>query len=204
MLPFFEAERPHDEFTYDAYLKRWKEEKDVSLTADMDSKERKLVHYKRYNYERSQAVHAAYETSGALRDALDGITEPQFWMVLTETWCGDSAYNLPVIAEAATRSPHVTLRILLRDDNPDIMDRYLTDGSRSIPKLVAFDEQGNELFTWGPRPERLRALRSELIAEEYGSKEVISRLLERYEDGAWKEVDRELTEAIQSAQPIAQ
>lgn len=45
------------------------------------------------------------------------------------------------------------MRILLRDDNPEAMNRYLTNGGRSIPKLITIDTDGNELFTWGPRPQ---------------------------------------------------
>jgi hypothetical protein len=74
-------------------------------------------------------------------------------MVITETWYGDSAQNLPIIAKAAELNNKIDLRILLRDSNIDIIDHYLTNGqSRSIPILVAFDLDGNELFKWGPRP----------------------------------------------------
>ncbi len=76
-----------------------------------------------------------------------------YWIVLTEDWCGDSAQNLPYIAKFAALNKNIDLRILLRDDNLDIMDLYLTNGkSRSIPKLIAIDSDGNELFVWGPRP----------------------------------------------------
>jgi len=203
MKAFFEAERPHDGWSYADYLDHWEQEKDTPLTAEMDAKERKMIHYKKYNYDRSQDVHAAYEPSGELRAALNAIDEPQLWMVLTETWCGDSAYNLPVIAEAAASSDRVTLRILPRDENLDIMDQYLTGGSRSIPKLVAFDEKGRELFTWGPRPEDVRALREELLEEGLDGMALIQKLLDRYEDGAWQAVDAELATAIRSAELVS-
>ncbi len=91
-----------------------------------------------------------------LDDSLAGLLKrivPQDWLVLTEAWCGDSAQSLPVIGRlAAMAQGRVSLKIALRDENPDLMDRFLTNGGRSIPKLVAFDRQGNELFNWGPRP----------------------------------------------------
>ena len=78
----------------------------------------------------------------------------QDWWVITEGWCGDSAQNLPAIEKMAEASKgKVTLHIVLRDENPQIMDQYLTNGtSRSIPILAAFDKEGKFLFKWGPRP----------------------------------------------------
>ena len=85
--------------------------------------------------------------------------ELQQWWVITEGWCGDGAQNLPAIARMADASTgKVSLRIVLRDENPEIMDRYLTGTSRSIPVLAAFDPEGKELFRWGPRPATAQAL----------------------------------------------
>jgi hypothetical protein len=108
-----------------------------------------------------------------------------------------------VIAEAAHTTDAVTLRILPRDDNLDVMDQYLTGGSRSIPKLVAFSEDGTELFTWGPRPERASERFAELQEQELPKEEMIQRLLEHYEEGGWRDVDTELAEAITAAKPVA-
>jgi len=203
MKAFFEAQRPHHGLSYDEYLARWKREQDVEPSADMSKKERKMLHYKQYNFERTQHVHDAYTPSDALRTAAERIEAPQLWMVLTEPWCGDSAYNLPVIAEAAALSDHVTLRILHRDDNLDIMDQYLTGGGRSIPKLVAFDDDGTELFTWGPRPAPIRAHRQDLLDEGVDGAALIQQLLDRYEDEGWKDVDAELTEVLQSVETVS-
>ncbi len=105
------------------------------------------------NYRRSMRIQKSYKTNEELKTILEKIEEPQIWMILTEDWCGDSAQNIPYIAKMAEENPLIDLRIFPRDENLDIMDKYLTNGkSRSIPKLVAFDRDGNELFQWGPRP----------------------------------------------------
>jgi hypothetical protein len=157
-----------------------------------------MHHYLNYNWERQAHVHETYEPSQELQSAVEAIDDSQLWMVLTEPWCGDSAFLLPVIAEAAALNEEVTLRILLRDDNLDIMDQYLTGGSRSIPKLLVFCEDGEELFTWGPRPEGA-ARRYQTLSEEYDDKsELIAEFLEYYEEGGWREADAELAEAIQA------
>ncbi|MEM1270453.1 MAG: thioredoxin family protein [Bacteroidota bacterium] len=108
--------------------------------------------YVKLAYQRTKRIHKTYQPSDAVRAALDTVKAPQTWLVITETWCGDSGQLLPFVADIAALNPAITLRILARDEHLDVMDRYLTNGSRAIPKLIAFDEQGTELFQWGPRP----------------------------------------------------
>jgi hypothetical protein len=198
MPTFFDERRPHEGLTYQAYRSDWKHQAEAPMDGK-DASERKMAYYLRYNWERQQQVHAAYDPSDALRDALASLQAPQLWMVLTEPWCGDSAFLLPVIADAAAASEAVTLRILLRDDNLDIMDQYLTDGSRSIPKLVTFTEDGHEQFTWGPRPAGAAARYARLKKEKDTKEEVIEALVEYYEEGGWKETEEELIEQIRQS-----
>lgn len=199
MMPtFFDNGRLNDGLRYDEYREEWKEQTEKDLPKGADPSERKMHHYLNYNWDRQAHVHETYDPSEELRSAVELIDESQVWMVLTEPWCGDSAFLLPVIAEAAALSEQITLRILLRDDNLDIMDQYLTNGSRSIPKLVVFSENGDEHFTWGPRPQGA-AQRYQALNEEYEDKSaLIADFLEYYENDGWREADPELAEAIQS------
>jgi len=88
----------------------------------------------------------------------------QKWLVLSEGWCGDAAQNLPVLnklAQATVSSSgaeNIDLQIILRDENLDIMDEYLTNGGRSIPKLISISEDNEVNFTWGPRPNKMQNL----------------------------------------------
>lgn len=80
---------------------------------------------------------------------------PGMWRViaLTEDWCGDAINTLPVFDRLAGATPSIELRILLRDENLDLMDAHLTNGtSRSIPVLIAYDGEFRERGWWGPRP----------------------------------------------------
>jgi len=80
------------------------------------------------------------------------------WLVLVEAWCGDGAQNLPAIAAIAEQNPGIKLHVLLRDENPELMNTCLTNGNRSIPKLICEDtETGERLFTWGARPAAIQA-----------------------------------------------
>lgn len=72
-------------------------------------------------------------------------------IVLTADWCGDAALNVPVLQRIAEES-NIELRFLIRDENLELMDQYLTNGkSRSIPIFVFIDQDGKEAMVWGPR-----------------------------------------------------
>jgi hypothetical protein len=77
-------------------------------------------------------------------------------LALAEDWCGDASNTLPVLARLADLVPGVELRLLRRDENPDLMNRYLTNGTRSIPIVIALDPEFREIGHWGPRPRELQ------------------------------------------------
>ncbi len=77
----------------------------------------------------------------------------QTWLVITESWCGDAAHSMPVMNKLASFSEKIDLRVVLRDENPELMDLFLTNGTRSIPKLIVIDNKTNTVVgDWGPRP----------------------------------------------------
>jgi hypothetical protein len=78
-------------------------------------------------------------------------------LVIAEDWCGDASNTVPIIAKLADTVPGLELRIIQRDANPEVMNRYLTNGARSIPIVIALDESFQELGHWGPRPTELQA-----------------------------------------------
>ena len=78
-------------------------------------------------------------------------------LVLAEHWCGDASSSIPVVERLVEAVPGFELRILRRDEHPEVMDRYLTNGSRSIPIVIVLDESFNELGHWGPRPSVLQS-----------------------------------------------
>lgn len=73
-------------------------------------------------------------------------------LVLAEDWCGDASNSIPFLAKWAEQASGVELRIIRRDEHPEVMDRYLTNGSRSIPIIIVLDQDFAELGHWGPRP----------------------------------------------------
>lgn len=72
-------------------------------------------------------------------------------IVLTEDWCGDAMLNIPILIRIAEQA-NIPVKMLLRDENLELMDQYLTNGkARSIPIFIFIDEAGNEVAKWGPR-----------------------------------------------------
>ena len=78
-------------------------------------------------------------------------------VMLVEDWCLDTSNTAPFVARFAEAVPGVAFRLLPRDANPDVMDRYLTNGARAIPVVIALDGEFRELGHWGPRPGELQA-----------------------------------------------
>ena len=96
------------------------------------------------------------KVSEELKQLLLQVNQSQVWLIITEAWCGDGAQSIPYLAKLADLNPLIMLKIVLRDEYPDLMDAYLTNGARSIPKLVAMTADLQvELFTWGPKPKYL-------------------------------------------------
>ena len=133
-----------------------------------------------------------------LKAAVRQFQIPQLWMIITEDWCGDSAQTLAQIYKIAEESDHITIRIVLRDSNMDIMEEYLTDGKMGVPKVVSFDEAGNELFQWGPRPEEAADLFKEAAEQGIPTNEIYPRLHLWYGRDRGKSLDREFLEIFKT------
>ncbi|MEP0264240.1 thioredoxin family protein [Dokdonia sp.] len=88
------------------------------------------------------------------------------WLVITESWCGDAAQTMPVMQKIAQLSEGITLKVVQRDENLELIDTFLYNGGRSIPKLVAIDNTtGNVLTDWGPRPSEATKMVDDYKAE---------------------------------------
>lgn len=111
------------------------------------------VEFTKLNRYRINRLEKTIVLGDTIKAAARGLTRKITWLIMTEGWCGDAAQNVPAIEKIAAASDNITTRYILRDENLELMDLYLTDGSRSIPKLIAIDdESGDVLGTWGSRP----------------------------------------------------
>lgn len=111
-----------------------------------------LTNYSLLNNKRMKRLDKTIKISDETTAKIQNLKTPQTWLVLTEGWCGDAAQNLPVINKLAELNTNINLKIVLRDDHLQLMDQFLTNGGRSIPKLIMLDSENKVLNTWGPRP----------------------------------------------------
>ena len=111
-----------------------------------------LTNYSMLNDRRMKRLDKTIKISEETIQEFQKVKQPQTWLVLTEGWCGDAAQNLPILNKIASDTANIDLKIVLRDENLDLMDLFLTNGGRSIPKLIVLDKDNNVLDFWGPRP----------------------------------------------------
>jgi hypothetical protein len=111
-----------------------------------------LLNYSKLNDRRMTRLDKTIQLSHETLLALKKNDKPITWLVLTEGWCGDAAQALPVINKIANESDLITLKIIFRDEHEELMGHFLTNGGRSIPKLLVLNSENNVLNTWGPRP----------------------------------------------------
>ena len=197
MIPqFFIDRKLHNGLNYKQYIELT--EKQISETDDskLSAEEKEIFEYTKLNLQRSSRIDRHYSVSDELSAKLNEIDKPQALMVITENWCGDSAQNLPYLTKMAEVNSNVDLKILLRDEHPEIMDLYLTNGTKSIPVLVIFDEDGNELFKWGPRPKLAQQLINQWKSEGIVKPELYEKLHLWYGRNRGKEIENEMLELI--------
>ncbi|MDO7876700.1 thioredoxin family protein [Hymenobacter sp. ASUV-10] len=113
-----------------------------------------LTHYTQLNVQRMERLDKTTKLLPELATAAAQVPGHYEWLVITEGWCGDAAQIVPVLEAVARASGgRIRTHYLLRDENPDLMDRYLTRGGRAIPKLVVLAADTLiEVAEWGPRP----------------------------------------------------
>ena len=118
-----------------------------------------LIQYTQLNDRRMKRWDKTLNFSEAATAEIASAERNMSWLVLTESWCGDASPALPVLHKITQINPNISLQIILRDEHPELMNRFLTNGSMSIPKLVAIDDvTGDVIWDWGPRSNAATAM----------------------------------------------
>lgn len=112
-----------------------------------------MFNYGKLNRQRMRRLEKTIQLNESLKAQARSVNRKMIWLIITEGWCGDAAQNIPAIEKIAAESENIETRYVLRDENLELMDAFLTNNARSIPKLIALDaETLEEIGTWGPRP----------------------------------------------------
>lgn len=112
-----------------------------------------LTHYSELNEARMNRLEKTVKISTEIIQKLNQLNGDYIWLVISEGWCGDAAQILPVIYKMAELSERIDLKIVFRDENEDLMNLFLSNGTKSIPKLIILDKNTLEVLSdFGPRP----------------------------------------------------
>ena len=138
-------------FSYEAYRKKISDLLEEGKSTGPNQSE-DLLHYSTLNDARMNRLDKKIKLTHSAKEALKSTKEKQTWLLITEGWCGDAAQIAPVINKMSIESDKVDLKVVLRDENENLMNQFLTNGSKSILKLVVLNEENEVISSWGPRP----------------------------------------------------
>lgn len=159
--------------------------------------EEKYAVYLHLNRTRFNRNYKSFTPSEAFLKASQGITFPTHWIIITEPWCGDAAQSVPLLLKLIDQIPNARFTLELRDQST-LIDQYLTNGGKGIPKVIVRNEQGIDLFVWGPRTREAQELFNELKAEGVELKVLHESLHGWYAKDQGKSLEIELLTLIQT------
>lgn len=157
------------------------------------------MNYTKLNWSRMNRWLKTIHLTEEQKSKISSIEEPQNWIVITEPWCGDAAHIVPFIYLIAAENSNIHLDFVLRDEGNGLIDNYLTNGSKSIPKLIIRNQEGQDLSVWGPRPEKTRLFLEELKAKELSFEDLKIELQNWYNTDKGNEILSEILGLISIA-----
>lgn len=181
--------------TYDQYVQLSTDRltQGRSTTDDPNYNTPEIIGFVKLNLHRMSRLHKLMGMNPELRLVMARVPERWTWLVLTESWCGDAAQIVPVLHRMADESPYVEIKFLLRDQHPDLMDAHLTNGGKSIPKLICVRTRDlTTIGTWGPRPADLQTLMDAWRTEKLTLADAVERAQRWYNDDRTQATQREL------------
>lgn len=157
-----------------------------------------LLNYSMLNDRRMKRWDKTVTLESHIIDKVSNAALDVTWLVITEGWCGDAAHALPVLYKMAELNPGIDLKLVLRDDQEELMQLFLTNGGKSIPKLIIFDNHSKEvLHTWGPRPSEATKLVNDYKAEHGSLDPVFKQELQMwYNKNKGKNIADDISELI--------
>ncbi|MEO3402987.1 thioredoxin family protein [Mucilaginibacter sp. CAU 1740] len=156
------------------------------------------LNYTKLNWSRQQRWLKVGVLNTELTDVIENIVNEQHWMVITELWCGDASHTIPFIHRLSELNPLIKVKYQLRDSPPFLIEQYLTNGTRSIPKLIIADSNQNDLGVWGPRPAECQKLYLQMVHDHVDMAEKKIALQKWYNEDKGESFQREFLAILQS------
>lgn len=158
-----------------------------------------LAEYTKLNNQRMKRLDKTMKLLPENQEFLEAFDKEVYFLIITESWCGDAAQTMPMMNKVA-QAAGIDFKVVLRDENPELMDQFLTNGGRSIAKLILVNANiGLPVTTWGPRPTNATAL----VAAEKATKGVLGpefkqELQNWYNKDKGKETENDLIEMLKA------
>ncbi|GGD22246.1 thioredoxin family protein [Hyunsoonleella pacifica] len=188
--------------SYEAYRALVEELAQKSATTGHNQSQA-LIHYTKLNDRRMKRWDKTLKVSAQSRTNLLKFNFQITWLVIAESWCGDAAHILPVLNKIAEVAPNIKYRVVLRDENPLLMDAFLTYGKKAIPKLIIIDNNSGEVLdTYGPRPSEATGYVNRFIAINGALTQSFKEDLQHwYNDNKGKNIIEDIIEILNRLQP---
>jgi hypothetical protein len=165
---------------------------DLATNSDIKIKE-----YISLNQHRMHRVEKTFALSDTLTQEVQNLKNKTYWLVLTEHWCGDASQILPALHKIESVSEgKIEMKLVYRDQNLPLMDQYLTNNGRSIPKLIQLDSNFNVTGVWGPRPAFAQKLVKELKSNPATAANYANQLHLWYAKDKQKSLEIEISELL--------
>lgn len=175
---------------YDTYKRQMAE--DLAL-----NKDHKIKEYINLNQRRMNRVEKTYTPTAEIINQVKNLKHKTYWLILTEHWCGDASQTLPALNAISELSDgKIEMKLVYRDQNDELMNAYLTNGARSIPKLVQLDEHVNVTGIWGPRPTVAQKLVKELKSNPANAATYANELHLWYAKDRQQSLEKEITQLL--------
>lgn len=172
----------------------YKEQMADDLASNSDSK---IKEYISLNQHRMHRVEKTFALSDTLTQEVQNLKNKTYWLVLTEHWCGDASQILPALHKIEVKSEgKIEMKLVYRDQNLKLMDQYLTNNGRSIPKLIQLDSNYNVTGVWGPRPAFAQKLVKELKSNPATAANYANQLHLWYAKDKQKSLEIEISELL--------
>jgi len=150
------------------------------------------LNYTKLNRQRMSRWMKTAEINESLEKLVKEIATEQHWIIISEPWCGDASHVLPWLIKMSELSEKISYEIQLRDSEPFLIDNYLTNGGKSIPKLIARNDKNEDIFVWGPRPEGAKELMNKLTEQKADFETVKVELQNWYNNDKGQQIQQEL------------
>ena len=156
------------------------------------------ANYTKLNNQRMKRLDKQTRLSEEAVNVAGKVNKDFTWLVLTESWCGDAAQTLPVINKFSEANKNIDLKVVLRDENDELMDKFLTNGSKSIPKLIVIENKSKEVVSsWGPRTEKATRMIQEYKEKHGQVDDAIKKDLQVfYTQDRGKQIEKEMVSML--------